>query len=187
MTRVFSKFIFWLAGWKVVGSFPKEVTKAVMIAAPHTSNWDFLYVRCAFYILRVPLRYTIKKELMVLPFGFFLKKMGAIPIDRSPKEGLKRKNNMVSAMVKLFDTHDQLIVLVTPEGSRKYVKRWKTGFYRVAEQAHVPLVMGYLDYKNKEAGVGPVFYPTGNIDKDIDEIKEFYRTIVPKHPEKGVI
>jgi 1-acyl-sn-glycerol-3-phosphate acyltransferase len=185
MSKFLSKWIFRLSGWKVVGGFPPEVKKAVMVAAPHTSNWDFLYARCAFYIMEVPLKYTIKKELMKFPFGPILKSIGAIPIDRGPKKGLG-KRSMVDAMVDMFDGRDQLVVLVTPEGTRKYAPKWKSGFYRVAEQAGVPIVLGYLDYEKKEAGVGPVFLTTGDMEKDMEEIMAFYRTKKARYPENGV-
>ena len=186
MAKLFSRFVFWLTGWKVVGAFPEDVRKAVMIAAPHTSNWDLLYARCAFFLLDIPLRYTIKKELMVGPVGWMLRMLGAIPIDRS-KTGARGKRSMVDAMADLFDEYEEeLVVMVTPEGTRKYAPRWKTGFYRVAEKAQVPIVLGYLDYAKKHAGVGPVFNTTGDIDKDIEEIQAFYRTKTARYPEQGV-
>ena len=122
---------------------------------------------------------------MFFPLNLLLKSMGAIPIDRTPKKGLK-KRSMVDAMVELFDTRDQLVILVTPEGTRSYSKRWKTGFYHVAHQAGVPIVLGYLDYKKKHAGVGPMVYPTGNTEQDINEIKDFYRDKTARYPEQGV-
>ncbi|MDN5204176.1 1-acyl-sn-glycerol-3-phosphate acyltransferase [Fulvivirgaceae bacterium BMA10] len=187
MMKFLSLLIFKLKGWKVVGAFPMDVKKAVMIAAPHTSNWDFLYARCAFYIMGVPLKYTIKKELMKFPLNILLKAMGAIPIDRKPKQGLKSgKTSMVDVMVDLFKERDQLVVLVTPEGTRSYAKRWKTGFYHVANGAGVPMVFGYLDYKKKVAGVGRIMEATGDLDKDMEEIKDFYRGITAKYPENGI-
>jgi 1-acyl-sn-glycerol-3-phosphate acyltransferase len=185
MNKILSKWLFRMSGWKVVGGFPPEVKKAVMVAAPHTSNWDFLWCRCAFYIMGVPLRFTIKKELMKFPFGALLTAMGAIPIDRTPKKGLG-KRSMVDAMVELFDEREQLVVLVTPEGTRKYAPKWKSGFYHVAIGAKVPIVLGYLDYEKKEAGVGPVFQTTGDMEADLESIKAFYRTKKAKYPENGV-
>ena len=169
-----------------MGGVPKGVDQAVLIAAPHTSNWDLLYARCAFFIMRFPLRYTIKKEIMFFPLGNILKAMGAIAIDRSPKTGLTKKKSMVEAMIDLFKTNKQLVIMITPEGTRSYAKRWKSGFYRIAEGASVPIILGYLDYKKKHAGLGPVFMPTGNMEEDIEKIKEFYRPIQAKYPEKGV-
>lgn len=151
-----------------------------MIAAPHTSNWDFLFARCAFYLMDVDLRFTIKKEAMVGPLGWLLHKMGALPVDRS------KNNSLVSAMVEILNKSDRMVIMITPEGTRKYQPRWRKGFYHTAVEAKVPIILGYLDYPNKEAGVGPIFYPTGNLEADIEEIKAFYRTKKGKYPEQGV-
>jgi len=188
MLKLLSRFIFWITGWQVRGEVPVEIRKAVMIAAPHTSYWDFLFARAAFFILGLPVRITIKKEVVNAPlFGWMVRQMGGIAIDRTPKDGnLKTKRSMVDAMVDLLMKNDQMFMMVTPEGTRKQVKRWKSGFYRVAEQAEVPIILGYLDYKNKIAGIGPVKWPTGDFDKDVEEIMSFYRDKAGKYPEKGV-
>jgi len=158
-----------------------------MIAAPHTSNWDFFYARAAFFLLGIPVKTTIKKEAMFFPMNLVLKFFGVIPIDRNKKNGgLSRKNSMVDAMVQLFEERDELVIMITPEGTRKYVPRWKTGFYHVAKRANVPIVLGYLDYKKKHAGIGPVVYPGDNIDQDLKTIMDFYRGVTGKYPEKGV-
>jgi 1-acyl-sn-glycerol-3-phosphate acyltransferase len=181
-----SKFIFWLSGWKVKGALPTDIKKAVMIAAPHTSNWDFLWTRMAFFILRVPVRFTVKKELLKFPLKYILNPLGAIGIDRAKNEGTQKKQSMTEAMISLFDRKEKLIILVTPEGTRSYVPEWKTGFYRVAEAAKVPIFCGFLDYKHKVAGIGPMFTVNGNVKEQIEEIKNFYRPITGKYPEKGV-
>jgi 1-acyl-sn-glycerol-3-phosphate acyltransferase len=188
MLKLLSKFIFWITRWQVKGEIPADLKKAVIIAAPHTSYWDFLYARAAFFIMGIPVKITIKKEVVNSPFfGWLARLLGAIAIDRTPKNGsLANKISMVDAMVNLIAERDHLIMMVTPEGTRKYVKRWKTGFYRVAEEANVPIILGYLDYKAKIAGVGPVFFPTGNYDEDLVKIKDFYRDKTGKFPEKGV-
>lgn len=188
MLKLISKFILSSLGWKVVGGVPKDLKKAVIIAAPHTSYWDFFYARLAFFIMDIPLKVTIKKEVVNHPlFGWFIRGLGAIAIDRTPKNGnLKKKKSMVDAMVDLIHERDELIMMVTPEGTRKHVKKWKSGFYRVAEQANVPIILGYLDYAKKHAGVGPVFQPTGDYDKDVEEIMDFYRSKSGKYPELGV-
>jgi len=188
MGKLVSKFILWVSGWKVEGNVPEEVKKAVIIAAPHTSYWDFLYARAAFFIIGLSVKITVKKEVVNFPFfGWIIRGFGAIAIDRNPKKMKgKYKKSMVDAMVDLLNNNDQLIMMVTPEGTRKKVTKWKTGFYRVAEQAGVPIVLGFLDYKEKIAGIGPLFSPTGDIDADIDIIKKFYRTKVGKYPELGV-
>lgn len=186
MVRLISKLVFTITGWKVTGGVPPGIDQAVLIAAPHTSNWDLLYARCAFFIMGFPLRYTIKKEIMFFPLGYLLRALGAISIDRTPKAGFTKRKSMVEAMTDLFKTNKQLVIMITPEGTRSYAKRWKTGFYRIAEGADVPIILGYLDYKNKHAGLGPVVIATGNMEEDIEKIKEFYRPIQGKYPEKGV-
>jgi 1-acyl-sn-glycerol-3-phosphate acyltransferase len=178
--KFLSQIVFKIARWHVNGHIPPDVKKCIMIAAPHTSNWDLLFARCAFYIMDVDVRYTIKKEAMVGPLGWLLKHMGALPVDRS------KNNSLVQTMIDILERSDKMVILVTPEGTRKYQPRWRKGFYYTAVGANVPIVLGYLDYPKKEAGVGPVFYPTGNVDADIEEIKSFYRTKTGKYPEKGV-
>ncbi len=159
-----------------------------MIAAPHTSNWDFFYARAAFFLLGIPVRTTIKKEAMFFPMNLLLKFFGVIPIDRKKKEaGLSRKSNMVDAMVQLFEDRKELVIMITPEGTRNYAPRWKTGFYHVAKKARVPIVLGYLDYQKKHAGVGPTVYPGDNIEDDMETIMNFYRQVTGKYPEQGVI
>ena len=188
MLKGISRVIFWITGWQVKGGIPVELKKAVIIAAPHTSYWDFFYARAAFFIMGLPVKVTVKKEVVNAPFfGWIARQFGAIAIDRSPKVGsLKKRPSMVDAMVNLIDERDHLIMMVTPEGTRKYVPRWKTGFYKVAEEANIPIILGYLDYKNKHAGVGPVFYPTGDYKKDLPEIMDFYKDKQGKFPELGV-
>ncbi len=177
--KLLSKFIFWITGWKIVGKAPIE-KKFIMIAAPHTSNWDFLYARAAFYIMGIRLRYTIKKELFFFPLNLILKAMGGIPIDR------KNKSNMVQNMVNLYQEYDDLTILITPEGTRSYSSQWKKGFYFIAEGARIPISLGFLDYKKKEAGIGPLIYPSGNYEQDLETIQNFYRPIHAKFPENGV-
>lgn len=178
--KLLSKFWFWLKGWKVIGGVPKDLKKLVMIAAPHTSNWDLVYARAAFYIMGIPVRYTIKKELFFFPLGIILKAVGGIPINR------KTKGKMVDKMAALFEERDELTILITPEGTRSYSSEWKKGFYYIALAANVPISLGYLDYKKKHAGVGPLIYPTGDYEKDLEKIQDFYRTVTAKFPEKGV-
>lgn len=177
--KLISKLIFFIASWKVIGDPPKQ-KKFVMIAAPHTSNWDFVYARAAFFIMGIPLKYTIKKELFFFPLGWILKTLGGIPIDRS------KRSNTVDAMADLFNQYNELAILVTPEGTRSYSEKWKKGFYYVAQKANVPISLGYLDYSKKHAGIGPLIHPSGNYEEDLETIQSFYCQITPKYPEKGV-
>jgi len=180
IAKLLSKIILNTAGWKVKGHIPADIKKCIMIAAPHTSNWDLLYARCAFYVMDVDVRYTIKKEAMVGPLGWLLDKMGAIPVDR------KKNNSLVDIMVNILNKADKMVIMITPEGTRSYQPRWRKGFYHAALDAHVPIVLGYLDYAQKEAGIGPAVMPTGDVDADLEKIKDFYRTKTGKYPEKGV-
>ncbi|WP_017729838.1 1-acyl-sn-glycerol-3-phosphate acyltransferase [Nafulsella turpanensis] len=188
MLKPLAHFLFTLTGWKVVGKLPADVKKCVMIAGPHTSNWDLFYARTAFYIMGIPLRYTIKAEMMrYFPLNIILKWLGAIPVERDKTKAHRRgQGSMVHAMAKLFNERDELVVMVTPEATRKFVKKWKTGFYQVALRAQVPIVCGYLDYSKKHAGIGPVIFPSGDLQADMVKILEFYDQIKGKYPEKGV-
>jgi len=174
-------FIYKLLGWKTVGSIPPELKKYVILAAPHTSNWDFLYGRLYFYIFKIPVKFFIKKELFFFPMGFLFDLMGGVPVDRS------KNTNLTDEIAKSFERNDKMAMMVTPEGTRSYSPDWKKGFYFIAQKANVPIILGFLDYPKKEAGFGPVFYPTGDVDKDIEEIKSFYRTKKGRFPEKGVL
>ncbi len=185
--KLLAQFSFWLTGWKKVGEYPENTPKSVMIAAPHTSNWDFFYARAAFFLLGIPVKTTIKKEAMFFPLNLVLKFFGVIPIDRNKKsEGLSKKSSMVDAMVQLFNEREELVIMITPEGTRRYVPRWKTGFYHVARKAQVPIILGYLDYKKKQAGIGPVMYPSGDFEQDLEIIMDFYRGVTGKYPDQGV-
>ena len=188
MLKYVARFLFKVSGWEVKGNLPADVTKCVMIAAPHTSNWDLFYARTAFYILGIPIRYTIKKEMMsYFPLNYILKWMGAIPVERDKSRAHKiGQGSMVHAMAKLFKERDQLVIMVTPEATRKFVRKWKTGFYAVAERANVPIALGYLDYEKKHAGIGPIVYPSGNMEEDMLKILRFYNEIPGKFPENGV-
>ncbi|HWB62664.1 MAG TPA: 1-acyl-sn-glycerol-3-phosphate acyltransferase [Chitinophagales bacterium] len=184
MGKLLSRFIFWLFGWKLDARLKADFRRCVMIAAPHTSNWDFIFARAAFSLLGIPVRFTVKHEWLRFPFKGAMLAMGAIGIDRSPKKPGEPRPSMTDAMIDLFKNNKELVVLVTPEGTRSLRTKWKTGFYHVAVGAGVPVALGYLDFKNKVAGVGKIVYPSGDMQKDMHEIMEFYKDIPPKHPEK---
>lgn len=177
--KAVSKFIFWLFGWKLVGYYPTEIKKSVVIAAPHTSNWDYVFSICAFFLMGKRIAFIAKKELFRFPLGWLMRATGGIPLDRS------KRNNTVQETIDLFKQQDELALMIAPEGTRGLTKGWKTGFYHVAVGANVPLAMGYLDYDKKYAGIGKIFYPTGNYEKDLIEIHRFYRPITPKYPQKS--
>ncbi len=179
MMKFIAKLIFKLSGWKTAGEVP-SIKKFVAIAAPHTSNMDFIFGMCAKFIFGIKLQYLGKKELFRFPFGFIFRSLGGIPVERTSS------HNVVAQVVTQFNKHSRFVLAMSPEGTRSYAPEWRKGFYHIACGAGVPIVLCYLDFENKITGIGPTFYPTGNMDKDIEEIKSFYRKIKGKFPEKGV-
>ena len=172
-----------LMGWQIDNHWDLNIDQCVMIAAPHTSNWDALYARLALKALGVNVRLTIKDSYMKFPFGPFVRAMGGIGIDRSSKSNGQARLSMVQLMSNLFKTHPKLVMLVTPEGTRAKQEQWKTGFYHVAMTAGVPIALAYMDYAKKKTGVGKIIYPTGDYEKDMAEIMAFYAEINPKFPD----
>jgi 1-acyl-sn-glycerol-3-phosphate acyltransferase len=170
-------------GWEVDNHWPVDLDQCVMIAAPHTSNWDALYARLSLSALGVNARITIKDSYMKLPFGPFVRAMGGIGINRRPKQAGEARPSMVQVMTDLFKEHPKLVMLVTPEGTRARQEQWKTGFYHIAVNAGVPIALAYMDYAKQKTGVGKVIYPSGDMQKDMQEIMAFYADIQPKFPE----
>lgn len=156
-----------LLGWRGVGTTPEE-KRFVLIGAPHTSNWDFAIMLMVVLKLRLHVHWMGKKSLFRFPFGPLMRWLGGIPIDRS------RKSNTVQQLVALYREQEELVVLIPPEGTRSRVERWKTGFYHIANEAGVPILMGYLDAASRQAGLADFFHPTGDAEKDIREIRAFY-------------
>lgn len=167
-----------LIGWKAVGR-PLERSRFVLIAAPHTSNWDFPIMIMVVLKLRMKVYWMGKASLFRFPFGGLMKWLGGIPIDRS------RSNNMVEHTVSQYQENAEMIVLVPPEGTRAKVARWKTGFYHIANIAQVPLLLGYLDASKKEAGLADFFYPTGDLEQDMVAIRQFYSEKRAINPENA--
>lgn len=180
MKRAFFSFWFKLFGWRIVGKKP-DLKKYVVIVAPHTSNIDFFVGVAARSIMELKSDFLAKKSLFDIPLvGWFLRWLGGHPVDRS------KKMKMVDLVVELFEKHEEFVVTVTPEGTRSYNPDWKTGFYRIAHRAAVPIVMVGFDYEHKVVEFKDPFHTTGDMEKDIAHIKSYYRSIKGKHPEKGV-
>lgn len=178
MLRHISLFILNAFGWKFIGTMPAEIKKCVVIVAPHTSYWDFVWGRLAFWAMGVKVKFLIKKEVFVFPFSGLLQRMGGIPVDR------KSSSNMVKVISGMFKKQNTLYITITPEGTRKKVMNWKKGFYYIAIQAKVPIAFGILDYRTRECGVGKIFTPSGDWDSDFIKIQDYYRGRTGKHPEK---
>lgn len=178
--RKLADWIFRLFGWKIDDKAPEGVKKCVIVVGPHTSNWDFIIGRLAFIKFGVHGRYLIKKELFFPPLGWILRALGGIPVDR------KKNNNMTDQAVKLFEESDELFLVFTPEGTRKYNPNWKKGFYYIAMKAKVPIYICYMDYEKKIGGFHSPFHPTGDVEKDIAYIKSIMGQYKGKYPDQGV-
>lgn len=179
--KVIAKFIYFnLLGWKIVGNknFSKDsIKKTVIIAAPHTSWHDFfigLYLR---KITGVKTNFIGKKELFRWPFNYYFKAIGGRPIDRTSGQ------NKVEAIAKLFKNEEEFRLALAPEGTRKKVTQWRTGFYYIAKAANVPIIMFTLDFKNKQNKVSEPFYVTDNVEEDLKVIRSFFDGVVGKIPE----
>ena len=176
-----AKLLFRLKGWKTEGAV-HQPQRFVIIAAPHTSNWDAVNMVIAAYIFKIRISWFIKSEAFFFPLGTLIRAVGGIPIDRSASR------NVVAQAVEQFNQSERLVLAVPPEGTRGKSDGWKTGFYHIACGAGVPIVLGYLDYQRKVAGLGPAFVPTGDIEADFHVFDEFYAGVIPKFPEhRGVV
>lgn len=177
------KIAYWILrmmGWKVDERTPEGIKKCVIVVGPHTSNWDFIIGKLAFIHYGVNAKFLIKKELFFPPFGWILKAMGGVPVDR------KKKNNLTQTAVDYFNNNEYMYLVFTPEGTRSYNPNWKKGFYYIAQKANVPIYIAYMDFEKKIGGFHSHFTPTGNVDKDIDYIKSVLRQFKGKHPENGI-
>jgi 1-acyl-sn-glycerol-3-phosphate acyltransferase len=151
----------------------------VLIAAPHTSNWDLPYTLMTAFVLRLHPYWMGKASIFKPPFGPLMRWLGGIAVDRA------QSNNLVAASVEALKAADGPVqLIVPPEGTRSKVTRWKTGFYYIAVGAQVPVLLAYMDYAEKRAGLGPVFMPTGDVDRDMEAIKAFYAPFKGKHPRQ---
>lgn len=173
-------FILRLFGWKIDSTSPEGVKKAVIVVGPHTSNWDFIIGKIAFMNYGIKGKFLIKKELFFPPFGWFLKAMGGIPVNR------KANNNFTEQAVSYFENNETMFMVFTPEGTRNYNPNWRKGFYYIALKAKVPIYIAYMDYEKKIGGFHSLFEPSGNSDEDIQKIKTILSKYKGKFPENGI-
>jgi len=174
-------FFLRLLAWKIKGSFPDDLKKAVVIVAPHTSNWDFiigLAVRSSLKLYRF--RFLGKHSLFKRPWRFFFTRLGGIPVDRSDK------HDMVNQVVNLFNRNENFILALSPEGTRKKVERLKTGFYHMAKKAAVPIMMIGMDYAKKEISFSDPFYPSEDMEGDMRQIIQHFSGMIGKNPSQGL-
>jgi len=172
-----SRGMLFILGWAYAET-GQRAPKYVIIAAPHTSNWDFFYTMLVAFALKLKVYAMGKKSLTEGPFGKFMLWFGVIPIDRD------KANNVVGQTIETFNSHDNLSIIIPPSGTRNKVQYWKTGFYHIAHGAGVPIALGYIDYKRKIGGLGPFITPSGDIEADMKIIRAFYAGITGRYPEK---
>lgn len=160
--------------WRLEGEFP-DVPKLVLIVAPHTSWWDGIWGLLFKIALGADISFMAKRELFRWPVGGPLRRLGGVPIERHAA------HDMVEQMVERFHTRERLWLCIAPEGTRKPVKKWKSGFWQIARQAGVPILPGYFDYPRKVIGLGPLFHPGDDKDADIAALRAFYASFRGKH------
>jgi 1-acyl-sn-glycerol-3-phosphate acyltransferase len=172
LLRLLSVWILKLKGWKVEGMLPCGAEKSVLIAAPHTSNWDLPYTLMVALALKLNIYWMGKVQIFRFPFRGLVMWLGGIAVDRS------KSNNLVAASVAAIRAaNTPLQLIVPPEGTRSKTRYWKTGFYHIAVGAQVPIVLAFLDYERKIGGLGPLFHPSGDVEADMQAIKAFYITV----------
>ncbi len=174
--RIISRLILKLLGWRLDEQLP-AAKKYVLIAYPHTSNWDFILGMLAKWAMNMPLNWVAKQSMFWGPFRPLFIAMGGVPIDRAKTFGFIQKN------IELFKSRDTFVLGLMPEGTRSKTDHLKSGFYYIADGVNVPIALAYLDYKNKKLGVGKVMQTSGNIKNDFSVIKEFYQNMVGYNPE----
>lgn len=177
MKKIARFILFNILGWKLVGDFPKEIKKYVVIAAPHTSWVDFPIAILSRMASGIMINFIGKNSLFKAPFGFIFRALGGTPVDRS------KSNNLVDAIVQLFHKKEEFRLGLSPEGTRKKVDKWKTGFYYIAKGANVPIVMATLDFEKKQVKFSDPYYTTDNKDKDFEVFYSFFKDVKGKKPE----
>lgn len=176
LSQAIAQMLMSIFGWRIAADIP-DLPKFVLVGAPHTSNWDFLLTMATQFALGIRFSWLAKRSLFRWPIGGIMTWLGGVPVDRN-----SRNAGFVKQIVEVFNSHDQFIVAVMPEGTRSKAKRWKTGFYRIAEGADVPIVLVKFDYGRKVMGIGPTIIPTGDVETDMVTIQAHYVGINGKNP-----
>lgn len=177
MKRISTFILNRILGWKVENSFPKEPKKYIIIAAPHTSWIDFPIAILARMSVGTMVHFIGKGSLFKFPFGYFFRALGGTPVDRT------KSNKLVDAVINLFNSKEEFRLALSPEGTRKKVAHWKTGFYYIAKGAKVPVVMATLDFENKKLKISEPYYITGDLEKDFEHFNLFYKNVKGRNPE----
>ncbi len=176
--KIVSKFIFTkILGWKLVGNFPRDINKYVLIGVPHTSWQDFMIGILVRYMESEKLNFIAKNSLFKKPFGFIFRALGGTPVDRT------KNNNLVEAIISTFNSKEEFRLAMSPEGTRKKTKKWKTGFYYIAKGAKIPIVMFTFDFGKKQVALSDPYYLTDNKEDDFAYFYEFYKNVKGKYPD----
>jgi 1-acyl-sn-glycerol-3-phosphate acyltransferase len=175
--RLLAKLFLRVNGWEFEGRRP-AARRFVLIAAPHTSNWDLAYLLALGAVVDVKVHWMGKHQLFRGPMGWLMRRVGGVPVRRD------RSNDLVTQMARVLERAPAMALTVPPEATRDYVPFWKSGFYHIARTAQVPIVMGYLDYARKRGGFGPELIPTGDVRGDMDEIRAFYADKTARYPDR---
>jgi 1-acyl-sn-glycerol-3-phosphate acyltransferase len=170
------KLYYKLSGWRLEGDMP-DIAKSVITVAPHTSNWDFIVFLMGSFVLGIRGQWLGKDAIFIGPLGWLWRKLGGIALDRSSS------HNLIEQAAAAFDKSTAMALVLAPEGTRKKTDHWKSGFYYIALRANVPILLAYADYKRKCAGIGPMVWPTGDVEADLAKIRAFYADITPRYPE----
>ena len=176
MKRAIAKLFLRSTGWTFEGEIPTQ-QRCVLIAAPHTSNWDLPYMLAFAWYCGIDINWMGKHQIFAGPQGRLMKALGGVPVRRD------QKNDLVNQMVQTFNERETLFLTIPPEATRKRAEHWKSGFYRIALAAEVPIIPTLLDYGTKTGGFGPALHPTGNVSEDMDVLRAVYADSEAKHPE----
>ena len=178
MLQAIAKLILRIGGWEMVGELP-AAKRAVVIAAPHTSNWDGFWALVYKVAMQLDIHFFAKESLFWFPLDVLLRALGGVPLDR------KRAGSAVDQAVEMFGRHESYYFGLAPEGTRSRTDHWKSGFYRIAEAADVPIVLGFMDYGRRRIGIGPTLELSGDWHRDLEFCREFYADIKGRWPEKA--
>ena len=178
MLQALAKLILKVGGWEIAGELP-AAKRAVVIAAPHTSNWDGFWALVYKVAVQLDIHFFAKQSLFWFPLNVLLRALGGIPLDR------KRAGSAVEQAIEMFRKNDSYYFGLAPEGTRSRADHWKSGFYRIARGADVPVVLGLLDYGKRRIGIGPTLELSGDWEKDLAFCREFYKDIQGRWPDKA--
>jgi len=176
--KTLAKLVLKLHGWKIVGDIPPETKRCVLVAGPHTSNWDFYFAAACMFAMDTPMKIGIKDFYMKFPLGPIIRYFGGVGVNLRPDKRFDRKGQ-VAIFAELFEEYDNIAFIISPEGNRTKTDKWKTGFFRIAELAQVPIVVAYLDHDKKEGGFGPVIDTKDGLDNAMMTMIDFYEEIPP--------